>query len=122
MNLNSNQLDTLRHMLGINDGSKPKPEPYRNYAAVPPGDTVFAALEKIGAVECYRRAGGGFDYDYFRCTDAGMAAARTSFRSIRQPKARRVYLKFLDVSDAISDLTFKEFLTSPEYAETRRAA
>ncbi|MBX3659194.1 MAG: hypothetical protein KF740_12230 [Ramlibacter sp.] len=87
-----------------------------------PGDTEFVELEKVGAVERYRKAGGGSEYDYYRCTEAGRAAAMASHRSIRLTKPQRVYAKFLDVSDALGDITFKEFLTNPEYREARRAA
>lgn len=122
MILSPNQLHTLRHMLGINTPDDRLPKPHRDYAAVTPGDPEFLALEALGAVECYRKAGGAFQYDYYRCTDAGRAAAMASHRTIRRTKSQRVYSKFLDVRDAIGDLTFKEFLTQPEFMETRRSA
>ena len=121
MNLTKNQLHTLRHMLGINTPNDRQPKPYRNYAAVPPGDKEFAELENLGAVSCYRRAGSlGSRYDFFQCTDAGRAAAMKSHRTIRKSRPKRMYAKFLDISDCCADLTFREFLTSPEFAETRR--
>lgn len=122
MNLTKDQLHTLRHMLGINTPDDRIPKPYRNYAAVPPGDNEFAELAALGAVICYRRAGGpGSRYDYFQCTDAGRAAAMKSHRTIRNSRSKRMYSKFLDISDCCADLTFREFLTSPEFAETRRS-
>jgi hypothetical protein len=116
------QLDTLRHMLGINDPLKGRPEPWRNYAAVNPGDPEFLELERLGAVECYRRQSPHNSYDYYRCTDAGRAAACASHRTMRWSKSKRIYSKFLDVRDALGDVTFKEFLTDPAYAESRRSA
>lgn len=124
MNLTDDQLHTLRHMLGINTPNDRMPRPYRNYAAVNPGDAEFAELERLGAVECYRRAGtvSGFEYDYFRCTEAGELAARRSHRKIRRTKSQRVYAKYLDISDVFPDLTFGEFLKLPEFSDSRREA
>jgi hypothetical protein len=122
MNLSPDQLHTLRHMLGINTPNDRLPKPHRDYAAVCPGDPQFAELERLGAVECYRRPCPGFEYDYFRCTPAGRAAAMASHKTIRRTKSQRIYSKFLDVSDALQDLTFREFLTLPEFAECRRSA
>jgi hypothetical protein len=120
--LTDEQLDTLRHMLGINDPSQRAPVPYRNHYAANPGDPKLVELERLGMVELCRRAGGAFEYDFYRCTDAGQTAARRSHRTIRHPKARRVYHRFLEISDAYSDLTFKEFLTLPRFAQARREA
>jgi hypothetical protein len=122
MELNASQLDTLRHMLGINDPSVGHPKPYRNYAAVNPGDPEFVALATVGAVERYRTAGKDSSYDFYRCTDAGRAAAMASHKTIRLPKSKRVYSKFLDVRDALGDISFKDFLTRPEYRESRETA
>ena len=120
MDLTKDQLYTLRHMLGINTPDARAPTPYRNYAAVNPGDREFAELEAVGAVECYRRAGPGTNYDWYQCTAAGRTAAMQSHRTIRNSHAKRMYAKFLSVSDCCPDLTFREFLTSPEFADTRR--
>lgn len=122
LQLTEKQLDTLRHMLGINDPCKPRPEPWRDYAAVNPGDLDFIQLARVGAVERYREAGAGSSYDYYRCTAAGRAAACASFRSIRWSKSKRMYSKWLDVRDALGEVTFKDFLTDPAFAESRRSA
>jgi hypothetical protein len=117
------QLHTLRHMLGINTPNDCVPRPHRNYAAANRGDTEYLELERLGMVERYRSASSLWgDYDFYRCTDAGRQAAIASHRCIRQPRAARVYAKYLDVADALPDLTFREFLTSPEFAESRRSA
>lgn len=121
MKLTSQQLHTLRHMLGINDPYARTPKPYRNYAAVNPGDQEFAELERLGAVERYtpRLASG---YEWFRCTEAGKAAANWSHRAMRKTKPQRVYHSYLSCRDCYSDLTFKEFLTNDAFKEIRARA
>jgi len=121
MDLNDAQLHTLRHMLGINTPRDREPRPYRNYAAVNPGDPEFVELERIGAVERYEPRGPS-DYHYYRCTDAGKQAAMRSHRAIRMPKAKRVYARFLSVRELCPDLTFREYLTSEDFADARRDA
>jgi hypothetical protein len=120
--LTEQQLDMLRHMLGINHPEHRVPRPYRNYAAVEPGDPRFVELEALGMVERYRAAGGNTEYDWYRCTEAGQTAALRSHPTIRLSKSKRVYIRFLDLRDAYSYLTFKEFLTLPEFAQARREA
>ena len=122
MELTDKQLDTLRHMLGINTPWTAKPEPTRDYYCASPGHAEIVELERLGAVRCYRRAGKHTRYDWFCCTDAGRAAAMASHKTIRYSKAKRVYGKYLDIRDCLPDLTFKQFLTGAEFAETRRAA
>jgi hypothetical protein len=119
MNLTPDQLDTLRHMLGINTPNAPKPEPFRDYYCANPGDEKLAQIEALGAVECYSKHGG---YWWYRCTDAGRAAAMASHKTIRKSKSSRVYSKYLDVSDVFPGLTFRRFITDPEFAQTRRSA
>lgn len=113
------QLRTLRHMLGINTPHDPRPKPYRDYYCANPGDPELHELARLGMVKLYSSHG---NYEWFRCTDAGRAAAIASHKTIRHSKSSRVYSKFLDVRDAIPDLTFREFLTNPDFAPTRRAA
>lgn len=116
------QLHTLRHMLGINTPEDRVPKPYRDYGAVNPGDAKFVEMERIGLVEIYRRSSSANEYDYYRCTPKGRALAMASHKTIRLKKSSRVYSKFLDVRDALGGLSFKEFLTNPEFAETRKSA
>jgi len=122
MNLTAEQLDTLSHMLGINDPMKRRPEPYRNYYAANPGDPKLVELERLGAVRLARKASGPYSDDCYVCTEDGRAAAMSSHRTIRAKKSARVYHCYLGVSDCFPDLTFREFLTSPEFAQTRRDA
>ena len=127
MNLSSDQLDTLRHMLGINSPEHREPRPYRDYAAVNPGDLQFVELERLGAVMCYRRADqtradGLGNYDWYRCTPAGRQAAIHSHRNIRHSRSERRYIRWLELRDVIPDLTFHEFLTASRFRETRAEA
>jgi hypothetical protein len=107
-------------MLGINTPEDKEPKPYRNYVAVNPGDGKYIVLERLGLVECYRRSGPSTEYDWYKCTDKGTSIALISHKHIRYNKPRRRYLKYLEISDCLPDLTFKEFLTSPDFRETRR--
>jgi ectoine hydroxylase-related dioxygenase (phytanoyl-CoA dioxygenase family) len=121
--LSPEQLHTLRHMLGINTPDSRIPEPHRDYAAVNPGDPEFVELERLGAVRCYRRRGEASNaYDWYCCTEAGREAAMHSHRLIRRPKKQRVYAKFLDISDVLPDLTFKQFLTDETFRRARAEA
>jgi len=113
------QLQTLRHMLGINAPYAKEPKPYRDYYAAPRGDTGLWLMANDGLVERY-----AVDrcYDWYRTTEAGRAAALASHKRIRASKGKRLYAKFLDVRDCWPDLTFRQFLTDPELRETRQGA
>lgn len=113
------QLETLRHMLGMTDFSRREPSEYRDYYCANKGDEHLMTLEAEGLVRCYRRDDA---YHWYTTTDAGKDAARASFRQLRYRKSRRVYLRYLSVNDAVPDLTFREFLTDPEFADIRRDA
>lgn len=119
--LTADQLHMLRHMLGINTPADRMPKPYRNYAACNPGDERMLDLEKVGAVERCRSVLWS-EYEYWQCTENGKAAAIASHRTIRYPRSKRRYIKFLRVSDAWPGLTFREFLTLPELAQCRNEA
>lgn len=122
MNLTGDQLQTLRHMLGIDDPGLREPKPYRNYYAACPGDADMAALAETGAVRLESGPRPGFPYDCYICTEAGINEAIRSHRTIRKTKAQRTYLRYLDYSDVCPDLTFRDFLTLPEFADARRDA
>lgn len=119
MRLTKDQLHMLRHMLGINTPEDRTPRPYRNYAAVNPGDAFFLELEQIGAVEkCHGVPLG--QYECYRCTGKGRQAAMKSHKDIRLPRSKRRYKKFLSILDCVPDITFHDFLTDPEYKELRK--
>lgn len=109
-------------MLGINTPEKRIPEPSRNYAAVVPGDPEFVGMERAGLVLCFRAAGDGTEYDYYACTDKGRAVALLSFWNIQYSKPRRRYLRYLSIRESFPDLTFHEFLTDPQFSQTRGEA
>lgn len=113
------QLQILRHMLGIDDPYLRDPKPWRDYFCANPDDMELVELASLGMVEKYSEHG---SYFWYRTTDLGRAAALKSQRAIRHPKARRVYVKFLEISDCFSELTFKEFLTDKQFEETRHNA
>jgi hypothetical protein len=119
VNLDNKQLDTLRHMLGINTPRDRVPVPNRNYAAVVPGDPEFLVLAELGAIE---KAGRQYTLDYYQCTDTGRHVALASHRQIRYTKAKRIYCRFLSARDCFPDLTFKAFLTSSQFAQSRAEA
>lgn len=117
--LTPEQLRTLRHMLGIDRPDMAKPVPYRDYYCANPGDPELHELARLGMVRLYSTHG---SYEWFCCTDAGRAAAIASHKAIRHTKAKRLYRRYLDISDCFPDLTFKRFLTDPQFADTRRTA
>lgn len=108
-------------MLGIDDPSKARPEPYRDHFCANAGDPELVELERLGMVEPFRSFMGD-TYTTYRTTEAGRAAAIASFKTIQHPKKRRTYLAFLRASDFYPDLTFREFLVSPDWADARRNA
>lgn len=119
MNLTEEQLQTLRHMLGIDKPEERDPKPYRDYYCACRGDAELAEMERQGAVRLYHQCK---DYDWYTTTEAGREAALASHRKIRLPKSKRIYSKYLDIADVHAGLTFHEFLTSPDYADARAAA
>ena len=118
--LTEKQLHTLRHMLGINKPADRVPKPYRNYAAVAPGNEEYVELARLGMVELYQCS--NTDYDYYRCTDEGKITAMRSHRNIRHATAKRRYICYLGIRDCFQDLSFREFLMSPEFAQARGEA
>lgn len=61
-------------------------------------------------------------YHWYRTTDMGRAAAMASHKTIRYTKAKRVYSKFLDARDALGNVTFRDFLTHPDFKQSRDTA
>lgn len=66
-NLTPAQLDTLRHMLGINTPADDAPKPYRDYYCAPWGMRELHELQRLGMVERYDTRGG---YEWFCTTPA----------------------------------------------------
>ena len=61
-------------------------------------------------------------HDWYCCTEMGKSVAMKSHKTIRYSKARRMYSKFLDIRECFEGLTFKDFLTHPRFADSRREA
>lgn len=116
LDLDVEQLRVLRHMLGIDKPAEANPKPYRDYYCASPDDPTMLELARVGAVERYAVQGG---YEWYRCTPAGRAAGIASHKTIRYSRDKRRYIRFLDCKDCNQDLTFREFLTHPRYAEAR---
>lgn len=119
MKLTDEQLRILRHMLGIDVDDATNPPEYRDYYCANPGDAELHAMVTLGLVRLYATRGG---YEWFTTTDTGKSAARLSQRAMLLPKPKRVYRRWLSVSDALPDLTFRDFLTRSEFADIRKAA
>ena len=109
------QLRILRHMLGIDCRDK-DPKEYRDYYCANPNNPQLHELQRLGMVTMYSNHD---RYEWFTTTKRGKIAARASQRAMVNPKKRRVYLKWLSAQDAFPDLTFREFLTSPDFKESR---
>jgi hypothetical protein len=86
--LTDKQLSTLRHMLGLTDLFRAQPVPYRNYAAVNPGDPEYLELERLGMIELRRRNGPDNPYDNYACTEEGRRLATTDFMRVRKSRKK----------------------------------
>ena len=108
--LTAEQRDILGHALGLNY----TPRQDRNCycaslsAGAPPRD--IAELVRQGLLAPGRALNEGRDR-YYVVTDAGIAVAKLAFpppKPLTRSQAR--YQRYLQLSDAIPDLTFREFL------------
>lgn len=79
MKLTDEQLQILRHMLGIDKPAVRVPDPYRDYYCAMRGDAGLAELEQLGAVRMYRQCE---HYDWYTTTAAGRSAAIASHHVI----------------------------------------
>lgn len=112
----------LAHALGIeHQQDRREPNEYRNHYVCNEGEPEVTQLVEAGLMVLASRptwTGGAVQY---AVTEAGKAQARAFWKSRQHPKKRRVYAAFMRISD-MREVTFREFLTSPEYAECRRNA
>lgn len=105
-------LHILQHSLGVDKFGRGKM--YRNHFVTGEGSIDHPVC--IEAVECglmTRHAGNALtgEMDLFVVTDAGRAyVLARSPKPDRKQKAKDRYSRFLDLSDVIPDLTFKDFL------------
>ena len=109
--------DTLLHMTGRRAEA---PEPRRNRYVGPADSPGLPELVAAGLVEglgVWRLA----REHAWRATPAGLAEAER-LASAREPKltrAQRRYRRWLSLSD-VYNVSFREFLTSPNFADERR--
>lgn len=110
----------LHHTLGVSDAYNPERAPYRNHFVAGPGHPDLKDLENLvamGHMVCYKHPLTNGDELVFSATDTGKAVAiRTRPRA---PKNKLRYHRFLSLKDAIPDLTFKKFLTDPQFRRYR---
>ena len=114
-------LEILLHSLGLRDPMIE--ESYRNYFVAGPGhDDLLRLLDLCwkGLMKEHPGPGPGFlnkDDRFFRATPLGIAVALKHRPKITRAQCR--YLRFLSVAEAWPDLTFREFLIQPEFAQYR---
>lgn len=108
---------TLRHMLGIDTFDQRIAKPYRDYYCATPNDPHLESMRERGLVERYEAR--DKTYWWYRTTPAGREIAFASRIPLIKTPAQRRYLAYLDISDALPDLTFREFLVGPEFKEAR---
>lgn len=102
------QLDTLRHMLGINKRERCKP--YRDHYCANEGDPHLVAMASVGLVRLARRPSPGLPYETYVTTPLGRKLAIESQRTMLLSPAKQRYVDFLNARDADPDLTFRDFL------------
>lgn len=110
----------LHHALGISDPMRPDRVPYRNHFVVGPGHADMPSLERLeeaGLMVRKRHALLNGGDRVFTVTEAGKALAlQTRPRAL---KAKIRYGRFLRIKEVLPDLTFREFLTTPQFANDR---
>lgn len=112
----------LAHALGIEyQQARREPNEYRNYYVSEPDDPEVAQLVEAGLIALASRPSWTGGLVAFTVTDAGKEQARAFWKARQYPQKKRVYAAFLLVSD-VREVTFREFLTSPEYAKARENA
>ncbi|WP_018875257.1 hypothetical protein [Thioalkalivibrio sp. ALJ8] len=112
-------LHLLHHALGISDPAYPDLEPYRNHFMAGPGHSDMPGLERLEDEGLMVRsthplAGGVW---VFSATEEGRRIALET--RPRLPKSKLRYRRYLNVRDIDPDLTFREFLSNPEFAHCR---
>lgn len=112
----------LLHTLGIDRYDTKDPNAYRDYFAADPSNERLKAMANAGLVRRYREPSEGMPYDLYETTELGKHEAFNYWYRHRKPKKARVYSRFLDCREANADLTFRDFLVEPEYADIRRQA
>ncbi len=117
--ISEDDIHTLRHSLGIEWAHE---KSCRNYFCDELPSPQMERLVRAGLMTQGRYVAGHEDHSmrYFHVTECGILLAHEDIPV--KSMAKRRYERFLDISDVFPDLTFREFLTSPEFAETRKNA
>ena len=113
-------LRLLHHTLGISDPYQPEREPYRNYFVASDGHSDMPGLNRLvaaGMMKSREHPLCGKGSLVFYATDIGKAVAIKTRPKVSRNKLR--YRRFLSLSDCCPDLTFRQFLTDPEFRDYR---
>lgn len=121
--LSKEDLHILRHSLGLDDTGRGKQ--YRNSYVLGPECPDFAKLKDLesrGLMTDHgpRKIFGGMHG--FTVTPEGRAIAATPDPLTRKERGRRVYRYWLSISDCFPDSNFTDFLTKPEFSDSRQRA
>lgn len=113
----------LAHALGIEyQQDRREPNEYRNHYVCNEGEPEVTQLVDAGLMVLASRPTWTGGLVQYAVTEAGKEQARAFWKARQWPKKKRVYARFLAISDYRERLTFREFLTKHEYAECRRSA
>ena len=116
MELSKDDIHVLQHSLGITDGGKE----YRNYYCAVTDDPQLEALTRSGLMVRGHKINDGRNRYYFVTDDGRKVAYKNLPSRPRLTRGQRRYRKWMNISDCYPDLTFKEFLTLPEFREARK--
>jgi hypothetical protein len=115
----SADFDVLLHTLGLSDPFQERS--YRNYFVAGPGHDDIPSIKRLCAAGLMAETRQPKFLEkrdkVFSATNAGLDYAKKHRK--RPTRGQIRYHKFLEVSDVVSDLTFHEFLTNPEFAAMR---
>jgi hypothetical protein len=118
-------LHILQHSLGLDEYGQGRQ--YRNHFVTGPGSKDWDACRALTDAGLMTENKGHallpVGDSVFYVTPAGIDFVATN--SPKPPKVsrnRRRYAAFMDLTDCCPDLTFKQFLTDPNFADARRRA
>ncbi len=121
--MNDRQLHILRHSLGIGDDGRGRP--CRNHFCTGQGSKDWDDCRILSAVGLMIDKGAmsltGGDH-LFVVTDEGRKSAINTEPLTKASKAKRRYRYWLEIREVFPDATFHDFLTRPEFAESRERA
>lgn len=111
----------LRHSLGLDPTGRGRV--YRNHYCAGPGHHSWKLLQELvaaGLMVDHGKRGEITGGDHLlHVTDRGLSIATVQDPLPKVSKGSRRYREFLSIADAYPDLTFKDFLTLPCFAEAR---